>query len=83
VTKYTAATITREARVGSRPEGKACKRCTTTAIGTVATIVPTATSTGGSTLAKDASSQPKEPKINNAPIRLLGRRRHATRPAAP
>jgi hypothetical protein len=74
-------TTTLEAAVDSRPEGKACRRRTTTASGAVARTEPTAMRAGDVVLARLAPSHANPPPTMSAPIRLLGRRHHASSPA--
>ena len=83
VVKYAAATIHRDAPSGSRPDGNASTRCTTTATPSVDENWPTTTSNSLSTLWRPASSQAQAPSTRIGPTRLLGRRRHASMPAAP
>jgi hypothetical protein len=73
--------VARAARVRSRPEGKASSRWITTASGTTLTITPGTLSTGVSVLASPAISKLIAPATSRAPMRLLGRRHHATSPA--
>ena len=74
--------VTRAARLRSRPEGKASSRCITTATGTVPRIVPGTLSHGVPVLTSADTSQLTAPATSRAPMRLLGRRHHATSPAA-
>lgn len=68
MTTYPAAVRIRPERVVTRPEGNASRACSTTAMGTVATICPTAISAGTPVLPSPAASHATSPAQKRGPV---------------